>query len=153
MAIRSSDTAGFSKEAQAEIARQAAGTALVWPRTAVVLDLPMPPSVNAYYRSVKMGKRVAVLISREGREYRRCVVGAVGRRGIAKMTGRLSVQVDVYPPNKGRHDLDNLMKSLLDAMQHAGVYADDSQIDRLDIVRREVEKPGRVVVKVEEFRP
>jgi len=64
------------------------------------------------------------------------------------MTGRLAVTVDLYPPDKRRRDVDNSAKATLDALAHAGVYEDDSQIDDLHIRRREVVPPGRVVVTV-----
>ena len=34
------------------------------------------------------------------------------------------------------------------ALTHAGVWKDDSQIDKLLIVRKGIEKPGRIVVTV-----
>jgi Holliday junction resolvase RusA-like endonuclease len=38
--------------------------------------------------------------------------------------------------------LDNVLKSLLDACEHAGCYENDSQIDEIRIVRQEVKKDG-----------
>ena len=51
------------------------------------------------------------------------------------MEGKLSVAILASPPDNKRRDLDNLLKSLLDALQHAGVYKDDNQIDQLQIAR------------------
>lgn len=48
---------------------------------------------------------------------------------------RLSLTIDAYPPDRRKRDLDNILKSLLDALQHAGIYSDDSQIDILKISR------------------
>jgi len=45
--------------------------------------------------------------------------------------------------------LDNLLKAVQDALQHAGVYRSDSQIDRLEVERGSVTKGGRVDVLVE----
>lgn len=39
-------------------------------------------------------------------------------------------------------------KAVLDLLTHAGVYVDDSQIDRLEIVRRENHPGGRVIVEL-----
>ncbi|PJI55735.1 hypothetical protein CTI14_02320 [Methylobacterium radiotolerans] len=39
-------------------------------------------------------------------------------------------------------------KAVLDLLTHGGVYGDDSQIDRLEIVRRECHPGGRVIVDV-----
>ncbi len=56
--------------------------------------------------------------------------------------------MDAFPPDRRRRDLDNLLKSVLDALEHAGVYADDSQIDLLVTKRREVVPNGRLLVRV-----
>jgi crossover junction endodeoxyribonuclease RusA len=111
------------------------------------ISLPFPPTVNTYWRHV--GRKV--LISAEGRSYRATVMAQVltaGRDGLP-MAGRLSVGIMVAPPDKRRRDLDNLMKALLDALGHAGVYEDDSQIDELRIVRIAATEGGRVLVTVQ----
>ena len=64
------------------------------------------------------------------------------------LTGRLSVEIELYPPTRHKIDIDNRIKALLDVMQHAGVNQDDSQIDRILIERREIEKGGAVVAKI-----
>ena len=103
-----------------------------------------PPSVNTYWRHV--GSRV--LISKKGREYRKAVCAMlVGRTALP---GRLAVVMFAYPPDRRRRDIDNLTKASLDAMEHAGVYEDDSQIDVLAIHRREVVPGGRLEVEIAE---
>lgn len=56
--------------------------------------------------------------------------------------------MDAFPPDRRRRDLDNLQKPVLDVLQHAGVYEDDSQIDLLITRRREVVPEGRLLVDV-----
>ena len=106
------------------------------------LRLPWPPSLNKYYRSVG-GK---VLVSKEGRNYRHDVIMLAAAK---PLEGRIGVRIDCFPPDKRRRDLDNLCKGLLDAMQHAGQYVDDSQIDDLQLRRQSVAGPdGYVEVKI-----
>ena len=112
----------------------------------VVLELPWPPSVNHYWRHVG----AKVLISREGRAYRQVVGGIVLAERVAKLEGRLAVRVMAYPPDKRRRDLDNLLKALLDALEHAGVYDDDGQIDQLTIERGHTHKGGKVCMDLVE---
>jgi len=108
------------------------------------LSLPLPPSANHYYRRV--GR--ATLISRAGREYRASVKSALLAMGSPSVTGHLTVLVTVYPPDRRRRDLDNLLKCLLDSLQHGGLYRDDSMIDRIDIRRGQCTRGGGVHVEV-----
>jgi len=57
--------------------------------------------------------------------------------------------MDAFPPDRRRRDLDNLMKSTQDALEHAGVYEDDGQIDLLSVQRRSVLPDGQIVVSIE----
>ena len=111
----------------------------------IEFELPYPPSVNHYYRRV--GPRT--LISREGRRFRGEVISALAHLGLKPMDGPLEVQIDVYPPDRRRRDLDNIQKSLLDAMEHGGVYHDDSQIKKLISEMHDVIPGGKVVVAVQ----
>lgn len=105
--------------------------------------LPYPPSVNHYWRTF----RGRMIVSKEGRDYRNEVEVY---RPIDCFTGRLIVTIKAWMPDKRRRDIDNLNKAILDAMTHAGFWADDSLIDDLRIIRAGVEKPGRVEVFIQE---
>jgi crossover junction endodeoxyribonuclease RusA len=107
--------------------------------------LPYPPSINHYWRRV--GPRT--LISREGRRFRGRVLAILAAMRIQPIVGRLAVQVQIYPPDNRRRDIDNVQKALLDAMQHGGAYADDSQIVRLTIDKCEPVEGGKTVVRIE----
>jgi len=112
----------------------------------VVMTLPYPPSVNHYWRRV--GPRT--LISREGRTFRKNVCALLGGNGPRKPPsgGRIALAMDAFPPDRRRRDLDNIQKPVLDALERAGVYEDDSQIDLLLTRRRDVVRNGRLQVDV-----
>lgn len=115
----------------------------------MVMTLPYPPSVNHYWRRV--GPRT--LISREGRAFRTSVCALLaGGRGSGPRKppagGRIALAMDAFPPDRRRRDLDNIQKPVLDALQHAGIYEDDSQIDLLITRRREVVPEGGLLVDV-----
>lgn len=112
---------------------------------ALQFDLPFPPSLNHYWRRV--GART--LISRGGRAFRAAVCSHLAARRIKPLSGPLAVQIDVFPPDHRRRDIDNLQKALLDALQHGGAYHDDSQIVSLTIHKREVVPEGRTHVSIE----
>jgi len=110
------------------------------------LTLPWPPTFNTYWRFVK-GR---VLISKKGRQYRKAVQDEALVQGFPRLgDARLRVAVLAYPPDRRRRDLDNLPKGLLDALGHAGVYDDDSQIDDLRIKRGLPIKGGLVDLEIE----
>ena len=109
------------------------------------IELPFPPSVNHLWRRV--GNRT--IISRNGRAFCRAVHAALIAQDVKPTTGRLVVTIDVHPPDNRRRDLDNVMKALLDALQHGGAYADDGQIDELHIRRGACVPGGRVRVRIE----
>lgn len=116
----------------------------------VTVVLPWPPSVNSYWRSYR-GRNI---LSKRGRLYKEAAGRAVLAAGANKhLSGRLRVKLTAYPPDRRRRDIDNLNKSVLDSMQAAGVYLDDSQIDELTITRAGIEKGGVVVATVETISP
>ena len=112
------------------------------------LELPWPPSVNHYYRHV--GPRV--LISRDGRKYREIVAGIVSQLGFSQLKGNISLHAQFYPPDKRRRDLDNVGgKVLLDTLQAAGLFKDDSQVKRILLEMHEPMEGGMCFIKLEEL--
>lgn len=116
----------------------------------IILTLPYPPSLNTIWRRV--GNKT--LLSAAGRMYRADVLAAVliHFNAVPKpLAGRLRVAIHVHAPDKRKRDLDNLPKAINDALTHAGLWLDDSQIDRLLVERCNNYPPaGGVVVHVEE---
>lgn len=112
------------------------------------LVLPWPPSSNTYWR--RNGHRYFITASGIAYRQQTEILGKAWRNRFDK-DRRLSVVVEAYPPDKRRRDVDNIFKCLLDSLQWAKVYVDDSQIDRLYVERREVTPPGRVIVSIEEL--
>ena len=110
----------------------------------IELELPFPPSLNHLYRRV--GFRT--LISREGRRFREKVCALLAAAGIGPMTGSLVMEIEYYPPDRRVHDLDNLQKGLLDALQHGGLYKNDSQIVTLIIEKREPVPGGKTLLRI-----
>jgi crossover junction endodeoxyribonuclease RusA len=63
----------------------------------------------------------------------------------------ISVEVDVYPPDKRKRDLDGVVKVLLDSMQHAKIYDDDCQISRLLVTRMAIIDEGKIIVRIKPY--
>lgn len=113
------------------------------------LDLPWPPSVNHYWIMTVRGKRPVKILGAKGREFREKVQQIVGDR--PPFEGRLAVSISASPPDRRKRDLDNLLKATFDAMEHAGVYIDDSQIDSIIIDRGPVVKGGHLKVRLSDL--
>src|SRR5215207_5026470 len=96
---------------------------------AFTVELPYPPSVNHLWRYV--GQRP--MISRRGRVYRDEVFAAVTPVRPKLMTGPLDLEIEMYPPDNKRRDVDNILKATLDSLKYARVYKDDSQVKRLTV--------------------
>lgn len=94
-----------------------------------MIVLPFPPSTNRIWRQFK-GRTI---LSAEGRKYRANVMASVMEGGWRPRTSDLDVRIMAFLPDARRRDLDNLLKASLDALTHAGVWRDDSQIKRLTI--------------------
>lgn len=112
----------------------------------VTYTFPWPPSVNHYWISMVTGKRVRVIVGKKGVYFRTEVGYVVGE--CTPTSDRLEVHIDAYPPDNRKRDLDNMMKATLDAMEHAGVYENDAQIDMLSIHRKSVTPGGKLVVTI-----
>lgn len=114
----------------------------------MIVDLPYPPSVNHYW--LASGHRR--YISPAGQRFRSDAGYLIqaARRGQKATNSRVevSVSVEVYPPDRRRRDLDNILKPILDALQHSGVIEDDSQVAELRVNRCERVKGGAIRVKV-----
>jgi crossover junction endodeoxyribonuclease RusA len=111
----------------------------------IELELPWPPTANTYWR--RNGGRY--FISKRGQDYREYVAKVCyAYQGFFVAEDRLRLCIKAYPPDKRRRDLDNIFKGLLDSLQHAGLFPDDSQIDKLSIERMS-ERDGKITVHVE----
>jgi crossover junction endodeoxyribonuclease RusA len=114
------------------------------------LDLPWPPSTNALYRSVQIAGHTRVLLSKAARDYHAMVRRRVQLERLPAFgdLDRLEVVIHARPPDRRKRDLDNLLKSVLDALVKGGAIPDDGQIDKLAIVRGEPLKGGALTVGV-----
>ncbi len=121
---------------------------------ALKFEIPYPPSVNRAWRMVRVGRSARMVLSREARAYRTeaCArLAALSHRGFngsGPIDGALCVLVTLHPPDRRKRDIDNAMKCVLDALQHAGVIRDDAQIGDLRVVRGAVVPGGRADIEI-----
>jgi crossover junction endodeoxyribonuclease RusA len=130
------------------------------------LVLPYPTSANRYWRPVKVGKHVAIVPTKEAKAYRQAVGWQARAAGVKLITGRVSVEIELYPhrpqdwQKRQRErgdawddtvqclDLDNANKVLLDALKGVA-FDDDKWVRSLSSRRMEPDAKGaRVVVSI-----
>lgn len=112
----------------------------------IELALPYPPTVNHYYGQRPKGGK---FIKPAGKSFRVEVMAvAMQERACNYITDDIHIEIDAYPPDNRKRDLDNINKALLDALESAGVFKDDSQIVKLTSTKHAPVKGGKVIVRV-----
>ena len=111
----------------------------------MTFNLPFPPTVNHMF--VNAGKRRF-----RGKAYVAfcgLVANIVEREKIPAMgPQRLAIAIWLHAPNRRKVDVDNRVKPVLDALQRAGVYDDDEQVDELHVYRGDIAKLGYCTVNI-----
>ena len=70
-----------------------------------------------------------MFVGKKGVEFRKQVQLKALR--MKTLMNPLEVRINIFPPDKRKRDIDNVLKCLLDAMEKAKVYKNDNQIIRL----------------------
>ena len=104
--------------------------------------LPYPPSVNSYW-GFKGHRR---FLTPKANEFKAQVAHIVSLNKIKLGNARLKIEMILYPTDKRIRDIDNSIKSCLDALVQASAFADDSQIDELVLKRGEIIKGGKAKI-------
>ena len=110
----------------------------------IELSLPFPPSVNTYWR--RAGHRI--YLSQRGQMFRKHVGAIAALQKIEPVSGPLALFVDLYPRTRRVFDTDNFLKATLDALEHAGVYENDSQVKRIEAEKHAPVTGGRTDVRI-----
>jgi crossover junction endodeoxyribonuclease RusA len=113
--------------------------------------LPFPPSVNHAWRPTCKGGKI---LSDAYRSYRKAVGDCVLEHHIKRhwTTDRLAVGLVCHSPDNRSFDIDNRVKTVLDALVCAGVIVDDKVIDFITIARGAPIPPtGAILVHIEEL--
>ena len=111
--------------------------------------LPWGPSVNDYYGRSKSGH---VYLHARVKKFRLDVLRAVNEHeGSQVYNGQMGMLIELFPPSKIKYDIDNRCKGILDALEHAGVYPDDSMVMDMRVLKRDKVKFGQIIVTITEL--
>ena len=114
------------------------------------LTIPFPPSVNTYW-GFKGSRR---FLTSRAKSFKSIVNNEFlrsGHQGFAEQ--RLQITIELYPPDRRIRDIDNVVKSTLDALCQSGVFTDDGQIDVLHVERKDVIKWGAAKINLQCLAP
>lgn len=112
----------------------------------ITLTFPYPPSINNYW--LASGHRR--YISKRGMEFKKAVQEAcVGIPSFEDQ--KVEVSILLFPRDKRLLDVDNVCKAILDSMNGI-IYADDQNVWKLSIERREKIKGGGCQVTIQPYK-
>lgn len=125
----------------------------------IELRLLYPPSVNHYknvgrLKTTKSGKMYQERINspetvRYFYEVWYMFQQKKAREGVKSLDdAKISLEIEVYPPDARKRDLDNVCKVTIDALVKAGCFYDDYQVDKLLVERKRVTKGGQLIVRI-----
>lgn len=112
----------------------------------LTLDIPWPPTANLIWRTT----RNVTYLSKTYKDFLRSAAGAIlcQKPRDLFLTEPVSVEIILHPPRKFRFDIDNRIKPVLDVLTRAGVWKDDSLVDKITVRRAEIKKNGLAVVYI-----
>lgn len=117
------------------------------PGLSQALTLPLPPSMNSYWLRSSRG----IFLSAAGKKFRQEVAEIIAAQQCLKFgTARLFMAVRLCMRDRRASDLDNRLKALCDALEHAGVFENDEQLDEIVLLRGPVVKGGQCFVVLTE---
>jgi crossover junction endodeoxyribonuclease RusA len=115
----------------------------------VKLTLPLPPSGNHRNGLDTRGAKPHFFATRETKAFRQYVALALKAAGVRPTSGPVSVELDVYPNREGR-DLDNVEKTLWDALEGLA-YDNDKRIRRKRVEMHPADRVPRVELSIEPY--
>ncbi len=108
------------------------------------VTLPLPPSVNEYWKPLPNGR--GLYLTKSAKQFR-TDVGWLMKGKPTFGDAELAVMIQWHMTDR-RSDVDNRIKPVLDALEHAGTFDDDRQVVDIRAVKMHPVKGGRCHVKV-----
>lgn len=118
----------------------------------IVCKLPWPPSANHAWRPTKNGGKI---LSDKYKSFKQAVGDCVLEQRVKRhwhSDQKLIIGIACRAPNLQSFDIDNRIKTLIDALAGAGVIANDKHIDMIIVRRASLDPPhGSVTVRIEQL--
>ncbi len=112
----------------------------------LILTLPMPPSnINHMYNRGTNGR---VWKNPEIAAWELLARTKIHTKAKLKKKATYCVNLGFYHDNKRKNDIDSKIKIVLDMLEHAGVYQNDSQVSDLVVAKRYDKERSRLEISV-----
>jgi len=109
------------------------------------IEMPYPPTVNNYYIHTRRG----VILGSKGRAYHaKIACSCLKMQNSFDKQDKIHLDIEVYPPDRRKRDISNLLKCIEDSLQYAKVFQDDYQINSISIARKEIVKGGKIIASL-----
>jgi len=117
---------------------------------AIKITIPGRPVPKARPRLGMRGKTAYIYTPSRTKEYEEFIGWTAKAAGCKPLEGPVEVELWCY--TKGRADVDNLSKSILDGLNRIA-FEDDSQVVDLHVHKRKVKADERVEIMIREAGP
>jgi len=112
------------------------------------ITLTFPIVTGNHYKSIQFGKR-RVFVTAKGRQYRNIIaLDLMQQKAAVRYDVPIRVTMTIVPPDGRRRDIDNICKTLFDALTLGGLWTDDKLIKHLTVEVADKEKPGHIKMEV-----
>ena len=114
-----------------------------------VIKVTYPTVTGNHYKTINFARR-RVFVTKAGQMYRLAIkADLMGSGAVKGYDVPLSVKMKIVPPDRRRRDIDNICKTLFDALTLAGLWTDDKLIKHLTVEVADPMKPGHVELAVQ----
>lgn len=114
----------------------------------MTIKLTFPTVTGNHYRDFQFATR-RIFVTKAGQMYRLAIkADLASSQAVRRYDVPLTVKMKIVPPDRRRRDIDNICKTLFDALTLAGLWTDDKLIKHLTVEVAEPAKPGHVELEV-----
>lgn len=116
----------------------------------ILEDLPLPCKLNQLYSPIITGRYPRIVLSKKARTLKNDLLQAIRDRiGTPEpITTDCYLNVRWHNATRHRHDIDGIIKQLLDVLTESGIIEDDSLIKSLTVELEQPRKPGGVSIQI-----
>ena len=119
-----------------------------------IIEIPLPCKLNALYTPIHKGRFLGLVLSPKGRAAKYEVLDSISTQlggTIEPYTKDCYVNIRWRNGTKHRHDIDGIIKQLLDCLTEARIIDDDSLIKSMTVELEPVAKPARCIIEIGEL--